>query len=110
MCKQIAKGLEDSSMQEGYKCQKDAMNSLNINPNDYQIEIPTHIIHGKLDKIIDVNAATETANRIPGSKLTLVDDVGHLLLAEWAKPLYETSIDFIKQQKLQTLEKTNSAN
>lgn len=99
MCKQIAKGLEDSKLQEGYKRQKEAMRSLNIEPDDYQIMAPTHIIHGKLDGIIDAKAAEETARRIPGSKLTLIEDVGHLLLAEWAKPLYEVSIDFLKQQK-----------
>ena len=99
MCKQIAKGLEDTNLQQGYKRQKEAMNNLHIESDDYRIAAPTHIIHGKLDRIIDANAAEETASRIPGSKLTLVEDVGHLLLAEWAKPLYEVSIAFLKQKQ-----------
>lgn len=99
MSKQIAKGLEDPGLQNGYARQKEAMSNLYIDPNDYQIKVPTHIIHGKLDRVIDAKAAEETASRIPGSELTLVDNVGHLLLAEWAKSLYERSIEFIKQQR-----------
>ncbi len=46
------------------------------------ISCPTTVIHGKADKLINVSGGRATAAAIPGSKLVLIDGMGHDLPRE----------------------------
>jgi pimeloyl-ACP methyl ester carboxylesterase len=48
------------------------------------ITAPTLIVHGTADNVVDVRNATLFADAIPGSRLELVEGVGHLL--PWERP------------------------
>jgi 3-oxoadipate enol-lactonase len=48
------------------------------------ITVPTLIVHGTADNVVDVRNATLFADAIPGSRLELFEDVGHLL--PWERP------------------------
>ncbi|MEP7143385.1 MAG: alpha/beta hydrolase [Ferruginibacter sp.] len=43
----------------------------------HHLNVPTLIIHGKADKMIDVSGGIATAAAIPGAKLELFDSMGH---------------------------------
>jgi len=42
-----------------------------------EVEVPTVVIHGAEDPLIDVSGGRATAAAIPGSKLVLIDGMGH---------------------------------
>jgi pimeloyl-ACP methyl ester carboxylesterase len=43
------------------------------------LKVPTLVIHGTVDPLIRPVAGKETAASIPGSKLTMIEDMGHAL-------------------------------
>ncbi|MFW7381823.1 MAG: alpha/beta fold hydrolase [Oligoflexus sp.] len=94
MAKQMAKDLQESTYQNGAVDQRSAMRQLDIRNLSRQIQAPTLILHGLEDQVILADAGQELAELIPDSHLELIPDVGHLLLAEYAKNLYRSSIDF----------------
>ncbi len=51
-----------------------------------QLDVPTLVIHGELDPLIDVSGGEATAAAIPGAKLMTVEDMGHdLPKPRWAE-------------------------
>jgi pimeloyl-ACP methyl ester carboxylesterase len=50
-----------------------------------EIAVPTLVIHGTADNVVDVRNATLLADGIPGSRLALLEGVGHLL--PWERPV-----------------------
>jgi non-heme chloroperoxidase len=61
-----------------------------------QINIPTLIIHGKLDKICAFDLAEQTHKSIPGSKLVALEKSGHGLFIEELDKFNAALLDFIK--------------
>jgi pimeloyl-ACP methyl ester carboxylesterase len=51
-----------------------------------QITAPTLILHGTSDRVVDPRNAPLLADRIPGSRLTLLDGLGHLFF--WERPAH----------------------
>jgi 3-oxoadipate enol-lactonase len=43
-----------------------------------EIRVPTHVIVGSGDRLTTPDMCRELAARIPGAKLTIIDDAGHL--------------------------------
>ena len=41
------------------------------------LEVPTLVIHGKDDTLIDPSGGRRTAELVPGASLLLVEDMGH---------------------------------
>lgn len=51
-----------------------------------QLDVPTLVIHGELDPLVDVSGGEATAAAIPGAKLMTVEDMGHdLPKPRWAE-------------------------
>ena len=49
------------------------------------VEIPTLVIHGSLDPLVQISGGEATASAVPNSKLVVFDDMGHdLPEALWA--------------------------
>ena len=42
-----------------------------------QIDVPTLVIHGSNDHLVDVSGAVATAAAVPGSRLEIIDTMGH---------------------------------
>jgi len=62
-----------------------------------EIDRPTHVIHGKDDPLIHVECGIDTAEHVPGAKLTLIDGMGHDLATELQPILADHIISFIRQ-------------
>ncbi|MGZ4291495.1 MAG: alpha/beta fold hydrolase [Gaiellaceae bacterium] len=51
---------------------------------DGTIDIPTLVLHGTADKVVDPRNAELFAERIPGARVELIPDTGHLFF--WERP------------------------
>jgi pimeloyl-ACP methyl ester carboxylesterase len=49
-----------------------------------QLELPTLVVHGTVDELLPVANGRLIAERIPGARLEILDDVGHLFF--WERP------------------------
>jgi len=58
-----------------------------------QLHIPTLVLHGKVDKMINVSGGIATAEAIPNSKLVLFEHMGHGL----PQPLWRAFADLISE-------------
>ncbi len=46
-----------------------------------RLEIPTLVVHGDIDRLIDRSGGERTAELVPGAELMIIDDMGHQLPA-----------------------------
>lgn len=60
------------------------------------LQIPTLVIHGDADPLIPFEAGKDTANSIPGSKLLIIDGMGHSIPDEVEAQILEATIQNIK--------------
>ena len=98
MAKQILKNISKGSFQEQSQYQRKAIAKwLSENPDLKRITVPTLIIHGKEDQIIDCEAANILSSEIPKAESKLLEGVGHLILAESPKKLRDFALDFMKR-------------
>lgn len=95
MAKTILKQIESGDFSKKSELQSAALRELTGSSPIHDIGCPTLIIHGAEDKIISADVAKDMAADINASKLVIFNRVGHLLLAEAPKKLYETIIDFL---------------
>jgi pimeloyl-ACP methyl ester carboxylesterase len=56
-----------------------------------RVEVPTQVIHGDVDALIDVSGGRATAEAIPGARLEIIEGMGHDL----PKPAWPRIIDAI---------------
>jgi len=61
-----------------------------------QIKVPTHVIHGRADPLFRVECGEDTAEHVPGAKLTLIDGMGHDLATDLQPILADHIVSFIK--------------
>ena len=62
-----------------------------------QLHIPTLVLHGRIDKMINVSGGIATAEAIPNSKLVLFEHMGHGL----PQPLWKEFADLISELVIQ---------
>ena len=55
------------------------------------MQVPTLVIHGRADRLIDPSGGLRTAELIPGANLLLLNDMGHDL----PEPLWPLVVDAI---------------
>jgi pimeloyl-ACP methyl ester carboxylesterase len=94
MVKQIAKNVHDGAFAERSDEQKRATAGFDVSRQLGSLRMPTLVIHGAEDRIIPMEAGEELARGIPGARLEVLDDAGHLLLAERPKELYGLVTEF----------------
>ena len=58
--------------------------------------MPTHVIWGDSDKIVDPVYAAEFGNVIAGSEVTMIEQAGHLPHVEKAGPFVDAVNGFIQ--------------
>lgn len=64
-----------------------------------QIKVPTLIVWGKQDQVVDVSMATVFAQGISGSRVELLDNVGHVPMVEAAETTAELYTRFIRTRE-----------
>jgi 3-oxoadipate enol-lactonase len=64
--------------------QLDAINGHDTNGRLSELTMPTLVIHGTVDQILPVENGRLVASQIPGSRLEIFEDVGHLFF--WERP------------------------
>lgn len=89
MAKQITKSVAQGDFVRRALLQKAAARSFDVRVRLQDIDCPTLVLHGQDDRVIPAQAAHELAGLLRASKLTVLPDAGHLLLAEKPKELYE---------------------
>ena len=62
----------------------------------HRIDVPTHIIWGKQDKVIPSSYAAEFQGLIKGSKVTMIDNCGHLPNVEQVDAFVDAGGGFLK--------------
>ena len=76
--------------------QRDALEGVSWSHKLRTITAKTLIVHGSVDQVVDVQAAHELAAEIPAAEVKILPGIGHLILAEAPKVLYQAAIDFFK--------------
>jgi pimeloyl-ACP methyl ester carboxylesterase len=62
----------------------------------HDIQAPTMVLWGKQDKLVPVRYAEEFGRRIPGAKVTVIDQAGHLFPAEYPERVARMVEDFLR--------------
>ena len=60
------------------------------------IECPTFLIFGELDKMINLKKGKEFASLIPNSQIHIIKNCGHMIILEKAFEMREKMIEFLK--------------
>jgi 3-oxoadipate enol-lactonase len=95
MAKNIAAQISNSSFVQDSARQRRAMDRYAASVPKKSKSISTLIIHGSGDEVIHVDSAKELQRYYAGARLDIVEDVGHLLIAECPKILYQKVADFV---------------
>lgn len=88
MAKNIHASLTKGTFQTGADDQDDALEGIDSTPYLKDITVPTLILHGREDQIIRYQAGLHLFEQISTSELTIMPEIGHLLLAECPKRFY----------------------
>jgi pimeloyl-ACP methyl ester carboxylesterase len=59
------------------------------------VNIPTQIVWGRQDQIVPVECAEMFKNAIPGSKLSIIDNCGHVPDIEKPDEFIKIALDFM---------------
>lgn len=78
----IAERLSHPFSEQAYRAQLFAAAWHNAYGSLPRIAVPTLVVHGALDRVIPAGNADLIAERIPGARLHLLDDAGHLYPTE----------------------------
>ena len=62
----------------------------------HEIQAPTMVLWGRQDKLVPVRYAEEFGRRIPGSKVEIIDEAGHLFPAEYPERVAAMVEDFLR--------------
>jgi pimeloyl-ACP methyl ester carboxylesterase len=82
---------------EGQRRQWEALRSWDAYDRLSEIRVPTLVLHGADDLLVDPANARLLASRIPGAELVLLEGAGHLYHSEQAERADEIVLDFIRR-------------
>jgi 3-oxoadipate enol-lactonase len=97
MINQIRQALNSGKFSRNSEMQREALKSVKWTDQLQKIQTPTLILHGEMDAVVNLEAATILKEKIIGSTQITFPGVGHLLLAEAPKDLYRVVIDFLEK-------------
>lgn len=99
----VAEDLRIGSQQprhpQGGRRQWEAMQSFDTYDRLPSIEVPTLVLHGTEDRLIDPENASVLASRIPGAELVLLRGAGHLYHSERAEEADDVILDFVRRHR-----------
>jgi 3-oxoadipate enol-lactonase len=83
---------------DGYRGQLQAIRSWEAFSRLHQIRVPTLVIHGDCDRLIPSRNGEILAERIPGARLVLLPQAGHVFLTDQPERSQTEIIGFLSQQ------------
>lgn len=95
MVKQTKAAIAEGNFAAKSNLQRDALEGISWSHKLASIRAQTLIVHGSADQVVDVQAAHELAENIPEAELKILPGIGHLILAEAPKVLYQSAIEFL---------------
>jgi pimeloyl-ACP methyl ester carboxylesterase len=93
--------LADSPSLSAYYKQARAGASFDVSRDVQHISSPTLVIHGAEDRYVPVANAAALAGTIPGARLRILDDAGHLVFIERFADVNREVIAFLKPRRPQ---------
>jgi pimeloyl-ACP methyl ester carboxylesterase len=82
---------------DGYRGQLQAIRGWEAFSRLHQIRVPTLVIHGDCDRLIPTRNGEILAERIPGAKLVLLPQAGHVFLTDQPERSQTEIIGFLSQ-------------
>jgi pimeloyl-ACP methyl ester carboxylesterase len=64
-----------------------------------ELRVPTLVLHGSEDQMIDVGNARVLASRIPGAELAILEGAGHVYHSEQSERADEIVLDFVRRHR-----------
>ncbi len=84
---------------EGQRRQWEAMRAWDAYDRLPEVGVPTLVLHGSEDQMIDAGNARLMAERIPGAELVLLEGAGHVYHSEQADRADEVVLDFLRRNR-----------
>jgi pimeloyl-ACP methyl ester carboxylesterase len=81
-----------------FKRQRDALKGFTTADRVTGIAAPTLIVHGESDRVVPVDNARLLAERIPNSRLVVLEDSGHACSIDQAETFNRVVIDFLTER------------
>lgn len=88
LVKETSKAFTDAGRAALARAQRSAMRGFDISSELSAISVPTLVVHGDADGIIDIAEGCRLAQGISGARLHIFPGAGHLLLAERPRELF----------------------
>lgn len=92
-------GAEQPRHPEGGRRQWEAMQAFDVSERLASIDVPTLVLHGTEDRLIDPRNAAVLASRIPNAELVLLHGAGHLYHSERAEEADAAVLDFVRRHR-----------
>ena len=92
--------ITDAPSQPSYLEQLIAGTRFDVSRRVHNIRAPTLVLHGGDDRVVPVANAEALAEAIPGAKLCVFEDAGHLVFIERAEEVNKEIISFLKPRGL----------
>jgi len=84
---------------QGQRRQWEAMQGWDAFDRLPQVRMPTLVLHGSDDQVIDVENARVLAAGIPGAELVIIEGAGHLYHSERSETADEIVLDFVRRHR-----------
>jgi pimeloyl-ACP methyl ester carboxylesterase len=82
---------------QGQRRQREAVQEWDAYDQLPDLRVPTLVLHGAEDQLIDVENARVLAERIPGAELVVIEGAGHVYHSEQADLADEVVLDFLRR-------------
>lgn len=83
----------------GQRRQWEAMQAWDAYDRLPEMIVPTLVLHGSDDQVVDVANARVLAERIPGAELVILEGAGHVYHSEQAEAADEAVLDFLRRHR-----------
>jgi len=84
---------------QGQRRQWEAMQGWDAFDRLPKVRVPTLVLHGSDDQVIDVENARVLAARIPGAELAIIEGAGHVYHSEQPEAADEIVLDFVRRHR-----------
>jgi pimeloyl-ACP methyl ester carboxylesterase len=84
---------------EGQRRQREAVLAWDAHDRLPQLTVPTLVLHGSEDQLVDVANARVLAERIPGAELAIIEGAGHVYHSEQPEVADELVLAFIRRHR-----------
>lgn len=82
---------------DGQRRQREAIRAFDAYDRLPQVRVPTLVLHGSEDQLVDVENARMLADRIPGAELAIIEGAGHVYHSERPEVADELVLAFIRR-------------